>query len=209
MGTLGRGRLASFLLGSTADEVVRRAHCPVVTVGHGPDAPRRTNRGRWSFAGPAPTFTWGIYLRAAGAAVGKKDGRSFNRDSENSHPKGTCRMSTKFKSVLFAVLVSAAAGVSVGCESDGSKAPRATTTRPQSPGHDQSAQALTCDKCKVTWVKEPVTTGGGKERVVAYQSRKTIPARTAAGAVDNFFRTGQLQHTCATCGSAMEVCDAH
>jgi len=39
MGTRGRGRLASFLLGSTADEVVRRAHCPVVTVGHDPDAP--------------------------------------------------------------------------------------------------------------------------------------------------------------------------
>ena len=38
MGTRGRGRLASFLLGSTADEVVRRAHCPVVTVGHDPDA---------------------------------------------------------------------------------------------------------------------------------------------------------------------------
>ena len=38
MGTRGRGRLASFLLGSTADEVVRRAHCPVVTVGHEPDA---------------------------------------------------------------------------------------------------------------------------------------------------------------------------
>jgi nucleotide-binding universal stress UspA family protein len=36
MGTRGRGRLASFLLGSTADEVVRRAHCPVVTVGHDP-----------------------------------------------------------------------------------------------------------------------------------------------------------------------------
>jgi nucleotide-binding universal stress UspA family protein len=38
MGTRGRGRLASFLLGSTADEVIRRAHCPVVTVGHDPDA---------------------------------------------------------------------------------------------------------------------------------------------------------------------------
>jgi len=36
MGTRGRGRLASFLLGSTAEAVVRRAHCPVVTVGHDP-----------------------------------------------------------------------------------------------------------------------------------------------------------------------------
>lgn len=36
MGTRGRGRLASFLLGSTAETVVRQAHCPVVTVGHDP-----------------------------------------------------------------------------------------------------------------------------------------------------------------------------
>lgn len=34
MGTHARGRLGRFLLGSTADAVVRRAHCPVVTVGH-------------------------------------------------------------------------------------------------------------------------------------------------------------------------------
>jgi nucleotide-binding universal stress UspA family protein len=37
LGTRGRGRLAAFLLGSTADQVVRGAHCPVVTVGHNPD----------------------------------------------------------------------------------------------------------------------------------------------------------------------------
>ena len=36
IGTRGRGRLATFLLGSTAETVVRQAHCPVVTVGHDP-----------------------------------------------------------------------------------------------------------------------------------------------------------------------------
>jgi nucleotide-binding universal stress UspA family protein len=36
LGTRGRGRLAHFLLGSTAEAVVRRAPCPVVTVGHDP-----------------------------------------------------------------------------------------------------------------------------------------------------------------------------
>ena len=39
MGTRGRGRLATFLLGSTAEEVIRHAHCPVLTVGHDPDTP--------------------------------------------------------------------------------------------------------------------------------------------------------------------------
>ena len=37
LGTRGRGRLANFLLGSTAEQVIRGAHCPVVTVGHNPE----------------------------------------------------------------------------------------------------------------------------------------------------------------------------
>jgi len=34
LGTHGRGAVAHFLLGSTAESVVRHAHCPVLTVGH-------------------------------------------------------------------------------------------------------------------------------------------------------------------------------
>jgi universal stress protein A len=36
MGTRGRGRVAQFLLGSTAESVIRHAPCPVVTVGQQP-----------------------------------------------------------------------------------------------------------------------------------------------------------------------------
>ena len=36
MGAHARGRLATFVLGSTADAVIRGAHCPVVTVAHDP-----------------------------------------------------------------------------------------------------------------------------------------------------------------------------
>ena len=36
MGTHGRGRVATFLLGSTAESVIRGAHCPVLTVAHDP-----------------------------------------------------------------------------------------------------------------------------------------------------------------------------
>lgn len=36
MGTHGRGRIAHFLLGSTADSVIRMARCPVLTVAHEP-----------------------------------------------------------------------------------------------------------------------------------------------------------------------------
>ena len=38
MGTRGRGRVVQFLLGSVADAVIRRAMCPVLTVGHEPVA---------------------------------------------------------------------------------------------------------------------------------------------------------------------------
>jgi nucleotide-binding universal stress UspA family protein len=44
MGSHARGRVASFVLGSTAEAVLRKAPCPVVTVGHEPVAlltPRR------------------------------------------------------------------------------------------------------------------------------------------------------------------------
>jgi universal stress protein A len=41
MGTWGRGRLSHFLLGSTADDVIRNAGCPVVTVSHEPEPTRR------------------------------------------------------------------------------------------------------------------------------------------------------------------------
>lgn len=36
LGTRGRGRLGAFLLGSTAEKVMRRAACPVLTIAHKP-----------------------------------------------------------------------------------------------------------------------------------------------------------------------------
>jgi nucleotide-binding universal stress UspA family protein len=36
MGTRGRGRLAQFVLGSTAEAFIRRSRCPVITVAHEP-----------------------------------------------------------------------------------------------------------------------------------------------------------------------------
>ncbi len=36
MGSRGRGRWASFVLGSTTESVIRWSHCPVITVSHDP-----------------------------------------------------------------------------------------------------------------------------------------------------------------------------
>jgi Ala-tRNA(Pro) deacylase len=41
IGTHGRGRFSSFILGSTAEAVIRRATCPVLTVAHDPVALRK------------------------------------------------------------------------------------------------------------------------------------------------------------------------
>jgi nucleotide-binding universal stress UspA family protein len=42
LGTHARSALVRFLLGSTAESVVRHAHCPVLTVGHQPVPPAET-----------------------------------------------------------------------------------------------------------------------------------------------------------------------
>jgi hypothetical protein len=73
----------------------------------------------------------------------------------------------------------------------------------------QQADAVTCAKCQVTWVKQPITTGGGKERVIAYQTRKSMECPDCRTAVDNFFRTGRLEHSCKTCGDQLQACEAH
>jgi surface antigen len=92
----------------------------------------------------------------------------------------------------------------MGCESSGSG---------DAAKHDHSAmttadeQAVTCDKCKVTWRKAPQTDKG---RIVAYRTTKSHECPDCRSAVENFFSTGKLQHTCTTCGeNAMEVCKTH
>jgi len=74
------------------------------------------------------------------------------------------------------------------------------------PAVDHSAHALTCDKCKVTYVRVPDTAKG---RIVGYTNQKHMECPDCKSAAANFFSTGKLQHTCATCGDSMEVCEAH
>ena len=69
-------------------------------------------------------------------------------------------------------------------------------------------QGVTCEKCKVTWTKVPDT--GGKGRVVAYKTRRSHECPDCRSAVNNFFTTGKMEHTCKTCGDdALQICEAH
>lgn len=85
-----------------------------------------------------------------------------------------------------------------GCAAD-NKAPQSSLT--------SSSQGVTCSMCKTTWVKVPID--GGKGRIVGYSSRKEMACPDCKNAVENFFATGDLRHTCKTCGDNMEICEAH
>src|SRR5438094_444668 len=80
-----------------------------------------------------------------------------------------------------------------GCQSGGAKSESSESLA--------STQAVTCDKCEVTWVKVPIQ--GGKGRIVGYTSRKHMECPMCKDAVTNFFQTGKLEHTCSVCGGNM------
>ena len=68
-----------------------------------------------------------------------------------------------------------------------------------------SSGAVMCDQCKMVMVKYPVHTGV-KGRNVIYQDRKTMVCPYCVSAMENFFKTGKLKHTCSYCGGTMTVC---
>jgi hypothetical protein len=115
-----------------------------------------------------------------------------------------------------AVIVTAAAGLfAVGCQSPNSGSGDASAKQDMHSGDAMAmpadaagGQAVTCDTCKVTWVKSPVTNSKG--RVTAYTTTKSHECPECRGSVENFFATGNLRHDCATCGKdALQVCEAH
>jgi len=103
-----------------------------------------------------------------------------------------------FSKLLLAALALGTGAFLVGCAAD-NKPPQSTLV--------PSTQGVTCSKCQVTWVKVP--TDNGKGRIVGYSSRKTMECPDCTDAVNNFFATGKLQHTCKTCGDSMEICQSH
>lgn len=93
-----------------------------------------------------------------------------------------------------------AAALLAGCHSQST--PPQSTLAP-------TAQGVTCTKCQVTWVKVPVGSGGKQGAIQAYTWGKRDVCPDCRGAVDNFFTTGKLEHTCKTCGTSMEICETH
>ena len=88
---------------------------------------------------------------------------------------------------LFAAM--AAGLMMTGCE----------TTTPAS-----SRDAVGCDKCKTVWVR-----GTGSGKAVGYSMTKHMACPDCVSAVENYFKTGELKHTCATCGEGLKHCTTH
>jgi len=89
-----------------------------------------------------------------------------------------------------------------GCRSDGAR-----DDKPMMSAAAPSTQAVMCSKCQTTWVKVPVADQKG--RIVAYSKKQAMVCPDCRDAVQSFFATGKLQHTCKTCGDSMEICEAH
>ena len=105
----------------------------------------------------------------------------------------------KLSKTIFASAAVAAAVFVAGCQSTGASQATAST-----PPLDK---AVACSKCEVTYVKVPVD--GGKGRIVGYSTKKTMECPDCKSAVENFFATGELKHTCRTCGDTMSMCETH
>jgi hypothetical protein len=65
--------------------------------------------------------------------------------------------------------------------------------------------AVICDKCKIVMVKYPIHTGIRGQTII-YQEGKTMVCPYCVSAMENFFKTGKLKHTCTHCGGTMTIC---
>ena len=85
------------------------------------------------------------------------------------------------------------------------------TTTLKGPVASEAEQVVTCAKCETTWVKRPETIGParGTNTVTIYRSTRKMTCPDCQSAVDNFFKTGQLEHACKTCGGEIQQCAVH
>ncbi|MBP7949098.1 MAG: hypothetical protein KA004_05535 [Verrucomicrobiales bacterium] len=71
---------------------------------------------------------------------------------------------------------------------------------PTAPGPES---CVMCDKCKTVWVKRPSQVGG---KFTVMSSKKVHACSDCRSAVETFFKTGVLKHSCAKCGGDMTCC---
>jgi hypothetical protein len=102
------------------------------------------------------------------------------------------------KSGLSALGVSAVLALT-GCTSMGGGAQPAAAA--------PTTQAVRCSKCQVTYIQVP--TNDAKGRFYGYKTRESMECPDCKTAVQTFFETGKLEHSCKYCNGTMEVCEGH
>lgn len=65
--------------------------------------------------------------------------------------------------------------------------------------------AVLCPTCETVWVRQQRQIN----KTTFYTTEKKMACPGCTSAVETFFKTGKLQHTCATCGGNLAPCKAH
>lgn len=78
------------------------------------------------------------------------------------------------------------------------------TTGCQTTTSGPTRAAVGCDKCRTVWVP-----GSGPGKYSSYSTSNRMVCPDCVSAVKNYFETGELKHTCASCGSALKHCTTH
>ncbi len=68
-----------------------------------------------------------------------------------------------------------------------------------------TATAVLCPTCETVWVRQRRQIN----KTTFYTTGKRMSCPECSSAVETFFKTGKLQHTCATCGGNLAPCKAH
>jgi hypothetical protein len=103
---------------------------------------------------------------------------------------------------IFAATAVAATLLAVGCQTTPAQPQPSTAAAATT----QPVMAVVCTKCEITWVKVPQTQKG---RIVGYSTKQAMECPDCRTAVENFFATGKLEHTCKSCGETMQTCEMH
>ena len=84
--------------------------------------------------------------------------------------------------------------------------PSCQSTAPATAG----TEAVMCDKCKAVWVKAPVSLGTPANRgSIMYRDSKTMTCPDCQLAINNYWKTGSMKHTCSACGGTLTHCTQH
>jgi len=72
------------------------------------------------------------------------------------------------------------------------------------------SEAVMCDKCKTVWVTKRENMGApGRFQTTVLRSSEEMTCPDCELAIANFWKTGQMKHSCSHCGGSLVHCTQH